>query len=518
MRKAEQRQKRLRTARNVGIAVVIVAVVFGGDQARPGRRLVDVERGHVRRREGRQGNRPDVRVGAADDHRPDVAVRRADGHELRHDHARSRRRPLPGVGEQLRVPRPAEVLRRPRLRARRQGLHDPGREPRQQPGRAVPGYSVVGEVPAGTPGLSRRIASRWPRPAPSRRARPDRSSSSSPARRTSTSPPTTRTSARSRRASTSRRRSPRSRRRAATGKPTKTVKINKVTITVTPSADDHDRSADHDRRARRNSVRPAAGRRPRPPAPYDDRVAVAVVDADLTGADRPSSIAAVQHERGLLVDPHERRTRGEQVDRPRPEVLGGGAVVREDGEIADRAQPDRVRTATGIDHGVTEERRPRARRRHHPATVVHGEERLEQRAVLQHRSEVQRRAVGRGTRTSPCAPAAAIFGSSASPRWSTESTVRLQAQALEVGDGPLADPSRLLERGRGREHDDLVGAARGDELGVERPAPVLPFATTDEGERTGGTARSHGREVTLGDEASPPVRGSPVRSYLRSVT
>ena len=57
-------------------------------------------------------------------------------------------------------------------------------------------------------------------------------------------------------------------------------------------------------------------------------------------------------------------------------------------------EPDGVRAAARVDHRVAQQRRARARRRQHAAAVVRREQRLEQRRVLEHRAQVQRRAVG----------------------------------------------------------------------------------------------------------------------------
>jgi hypothetical protein len=51
----------------------------------------------------------------------------------------------------------------------------------------------------------------------------------------------------------------------------------------------------------------------------------------------------------------------------------------------------------------------------------------------------------------------------------------------------------MLERGRGREHDDLVGTAVGPELGVELAQAVAPFPAADERERSDGARSAHAR-------------------------
>ena len=76
------------------------------------------------------------------------------------------------------------------------------------------------------------------------------------------------------------------------------------------------------------------------------------------------------------------------------QVVGRAAVVREHGEAGHEPEPDRVRAAAGIDHRVAQHRRARARRGDHRAPAVRVEHRLEERAALQHRAQVQRRAVG----------------------------------------------------------------------------------------------------------------------------
>ena len=67
-------------------------------------------------------------------------------------------------------------------------------------------------------------------------------------------------------------------------------------------------------------------------------------------------------QRRLLVDPDQRRGRGEQVDRALAEMVGGGAVVREDGEVGDEAQPDGVRAPRGSTIGSQSECGARAGR------------------------------------------------------------------------------------------------------------------------------------------------------------
>ena len=151
MRKAEKRQKRIAHRAQRRHRGRDRGGRLRGAQDRPGRRLVELDAAvtcaNVKARKGTSqqfASPPD------DDRRPDLALRRPDGHELRHHHDRSRRDPLPGGRQQLRVPGAAEVLRRPRLHPGGQGLRDPGRQPRQ-PGAGGPGYSVVGELPTASP-------------------------------------------------------------------------------------------------------------------------------------------------------------------------------------------------------------------------------------------------------------------------------------------------------------------------------------------------------------------------------
>ena len=68
----------------------------------------------------------------------------------------------------------------------------------------------------------------------------------------------------------------------------------------------------------------------------------------------------------------------------------------------------------------------------------------------------------------------------------------LRAELAEVGLGPLPHPFGVLVGGGGRQHEHLVGAAAGQQLGVELTGAGTPLPAPDQGERTGGAAGSHG--------------------------
>ena len=72
---------------------------------------------------------PQVRRSAGDGHRPVEALHRHDGDLARHARDRARRDQGAEDGQQLRVPRPAPLLRRRDLPPHHQGLHVPGRRP-----------------------------------------------------------------------------------------------------------------------------------------------------------------------------------------------------------------------------------------------------------------------------------------------------------------------------------------------------------------------------------------------------
>ena len=156
------------------------------------------------------------------------------------------------------------------------------------------------------------------------------------------------------------------------GKPTTTVKINKVTITVTAAATTRRRP----RRSRRD--RGHAGGPRRGACGVRDRLAVAVVHTDLTRADDLPRGAAVPRARSARRCPRASRSAGSSRS-----TAPAGARRRCRGTGRPRGphhtRPDRVRAAARVDHRVAEQRRARTRRRHHPATVVHREQRLEER-------------------------------------------------------------------------------------------------------------------------------------------
>jgi len=90
----------------------------------------------------------------------------------------------------------------------------------------------------------------------------------------------------------------------------------------------------------------------------------------------------------------ERRGARQQVDRTLAQVVGGGAVVREHGELPHDAEPDRVRATARVDHRVAQHGCARAGRRSTRTLRYPGDDRLEQRGVLERRAQVQRRSVG----------------------------------------------------------------------------------------------------------------------------
>ena len=191
-----------------------------------------------------------------------------------------------------------------------------------------------------------------------------------------------------------------------------------------------------------------------------------------------------------LVDTGEHRVARQEIDRTLAQVGRRGPVVREHGQVLHHTEADGVRAAAWVDHRVAQQRGTRAGRRHHRATLVGREQRREQRRLLEHRPQVQRRAVGQvhELRRPDHFGHRGILGlGPVQHRQGPD----LRAELPEVGLGALPHPLRVLVRGRGGQHHHLVGAAAGEEIGVEVTRPGTPFAAADQRERTGGAAGSH---------------------------
>ena len=133
-------------------------------------------------------------------------------------------------------------------------------------------------------------------------------------------------------------------------------------------------------------------------------------------------------------------------------------------------RPDGVRAAPRIDHGIAQHRGARARSREHTAPVVRREDRVEQGGSLEHRPQVQRRAVGQvdELRRAHRGGDLRVLGLGA-----VQHRQRSHAWPRDRRSAPPArSPTRsgMLVRGGGREHDHLAGAAGLEQLGVERTA------------------------------------------------
>ena len=160
-------------------------------------------------------------------------------------------------------------------------------------------------------------------------------------------------------------------------------------------------------------------------------------------------------------------------------------------------EPDGVGAAAGVDHRVAQHRRARhptprsPRRRGTPSS-----ERLEERRVLEHRAQVQRRAVGEVDEAGVSRRSAAMARSSASARCSTSTAPHGGAEVREVGHGPFDDPVGVLER-RGRRAAPRPRWRRcaSSSSASKLAAPVTPLAAADQRERARALRswRAHGR-------------------------
>ena len=137
----------------------------------------------------------------------------------------------------------------------------------------------------------------------------------------------------------------------------------------------------------------------------------------------------------------------------------------------------------------------------HRAAAVRGEQRVEERRALEHRAQVQRRAVGEVDEPRRRARSRRCSASSASARCRTAERATLRAELREVAPRP-ARPTRS-----GCSNAAAVGstttssaAARREQLGVEAAAAVAPLAAADERERPAALASlSHRGADAYGD-------------------
>jgi hypothetical protein len=107
--------------------------------------------------------------------------------------------------------------------------------------------------------------------------------------------------------------------------------------------------------------------------------------------------------------------------------------------------------------------------------------------------------MNRATRT-----ALTLASASASPVEHREPR-RLRAQPGEVRGGPLDGPVGMLERSRGRQDEDLVGAREIEQTPVEVGAGLRPLVAADEGDGSG----------SLGHAADPLFTQWILRAALR---
>ena len=237
----------------------------------------------------------------------------------------------------------------------------------------------------------------------------------------------------------------------------------------------------------RSSASRLCGRRSTPPCAHDFPRAVA-------GA----------HERGLLVDADEHRV-ARRAGRPTVRA-GGRRRVPWYGKIASPGtspSPTVYAPPRGSTIGSPSTVAPAPDAAMHRAAPVRVDHRVVERAALQHRAQVQRRAVGDVDELARPAPPRR----SRRPRRRAGSAparpVDRRAEPLEVGGGPLDRPLGMLERGRGRQH---AGPRR------SRPARAA-------GRRTPCTARStrrrrRGRRFRLQLWSRRPILRAPYEATV----
>ena len=127
------------------------------------------------------------------------------------------------------------------------------------------------------------------------------------------------------------------------------------------------------------------------------------------------------------------------------------------------------------------------------------EQRVEQRRALEHRAQVQRRAVGEvdelARRARPSA-ISAVLG--LGPVQHRQRARPSRPSSPKYAVGPLARPARGA-RTRPRSGSTTTSSAplRGQQLGVELARAGPPLAAADQRERTGGTAGTHGGGALL---------------------
>src|SRR5665213_2523492 len=166
-------------------------------------------------------------------------------------------------------------------------------------------------------------------------------------------------------------------------------------------------------------------------------------------------------------------------------MVGGAAVVREDREAGYEAETDGVRAPTGVDHRIAQRGCARTRSGDHRAASVGVDERFVERASFQNRPQMQRRAVGDVDEAGHADGGDVRVGFRVTPVHN-RNTGHTRAEALEVGSGTLDRSLGMLERGRGRQHQDLVGTRELEQPGVERGARLGPLVAAHEGNGSGG--------------------------------
>ena len=192
---------------------------------------------------------------------------------------------------------------------------------------------------------------------------------------------------------------------------------------------------------------------------------------------------------------------GEQLDRTLAQMVGRAAVVREHREAGTSPSPTVYAPPRGSTIGSHEHAsRPRPTPRSPRPVPYAYDQRVVQRAALQHRAQVQRRAVGdvdeaRDAHARRRSRRLRRRGGSAPASPST-----FAPSAVEPRRRPLDGPLGMLERGRGRAATTTSSAAgQVEQVAVERAARLGPLAAAER-------ARAFPVDFVIG--ADPTVAGS----------